>query len=318
MYKKRRTVVVLMATLIVLSGMVGAPAYAAKTFINMLCGSSTGTWFIVGGSIASVLNKYVPDIQVTCEPGGGSINAMRVGKGETQLGMTMSENAYYAIIGKREYEEAFPNLRAIGGGFMNPMKLITRAESKINSISDLRGKKVVLGYPGSVQAICATEIMETFGMVADKDYAARWLNPGEACDALRDKAVDAMFLYIGDPASTVLELETAVALKFIPYDVDKVIKGHPYWYKGAVKAGTYKCLTTDYECLCAQVILITAAQVDADLVYRITKAIYDHPDELGQVHPTAKEWVLSNALKGVAIPLHPGAEKYFKERGILK
>lgn len=318
MHATRRKVVVFLAAMVVLAGaMIGTPGYA-KTFVNMLAGSSSGTWVIVGAGIADAINKYVPEIRVTVEPGGGSINAMRIGKRETILGMTMSENAYYAYVGKREYNQAFPNLRAIGGGFMNPMKIITRADTGIKSIADLHGKTVALGYPGSVQAICAVFIMESFGMVADKDYAARWLTPREAADALRDKRVDAMFLYIGDPASTVLEIETAVNLRFVPYDVDKVIEGHPYYYKGVVEAGTYKCLTQDYEALCAQVILVTTEDVDADLIYKVTKAIYDHPEEISKTHQAGKEWVLKNALKGVAIPLHPGAERYFKEKGLIK
>lgn len=316
-----RLLAIILAPALIVCAAFGATVSAdGKIFINMLTGSSTGTQFIVGGGLAAVINKYVPEVQVTCQPDGNSINAMRVGKKEAMLGMTMTDNAYYAIRGQREYKEAYPNLQALGGGFKNPMKIITRKDTKIRNIMDLKGKRVALGYPGSVQAVVSVIIMETFGLKADKDYTARWLNPGEACDALRDKTIDAMFLFIGDPASTVLEIETAVDLRFVTYDVDKVIKNHPYWYKGIVPKGTYKCLTGDYKALCAQVFLVTYADADEELIYKITKAIYDHPDEVSKVHPCAAEWVLKNALTGVspAIPLHPGAARYFKEKGLIK
>ena len=160
--------------------------------------------------------------------------------------------------------------------------------------------------------------MQSMGMKPNKDFKAQWLNPREVAQALQDKTIDAGFIYIADPTGLIIELASRTPIKFIQLDLKKVLKNRPYWYKTKVKAGTYKGIDKDYVTQGANVILITHKDTDPNLVYEVTKALYQHSDEVGAVHPAGKEWISANAARGVVIPFHPGAAKYLKEIGAIK
>jgi TRAP transporter TAXI family solute receptor len=296
----------------------GKPAPGQVKRISIIAGASSGSWYLVAGGMAKVINKYVPGVEATAEPGGGAENIIRVANKEVTFGMVMSDNLYYAIKGTREFKEAYPNILAIYGGHDNPMKLLTRADSGINSVADLKGKKVGMGHPGSAQAIASAADLETLGLKVDKDFKAMWLNPGEIADALQDKTIDAGFMYIADPSGAMVDLTTKIPIKFINYDVDKIVQAHPYWYKTKLKAGTYKGQDGDYFCQGANVVLVTHKDTDPELVYQVTKALLEHVDEVAEAHRAGKEWNLQGATRGIATPYHPGAAKYLKEKGVLK
>ena len=290
----------------------------ATKYVSIIAGSSSGSWYLVAAGQANVIKKYVPGVEATAQPGGGAENIIRVAKKEVVFGMTMSDNAFFAEKGEREYKKPYPQIRAVMGGHDNPMKLITRKDSGINSVADLKGKKVGLGYPGSAQAIASATIMQSLGMKPGKDFTAQWLNPREVAQALQDKTIDAGFIYIADPTGLIIELASRTPIKFIQMDLKKILNNRPYWYKTKVKGGTYKGIDKDYITQGANVILITHKDTDPKLVYEVTKALYKHSDEVGAVHPAGKEWIPANATRGVVIPFHPGAAKYLKEIGVLK
>lgn len=294
------------------------PAPGKVQRISIIGGSSSGSWYLVAGGMAKVINKYVPGVEATAEPGGGAENIIRVASKEVMFGMVMSDNLYYANKGTREFKEAYPQVVAVYGGHDNPMKLMVRADSGINSVADLKGKKIGMGYPGSSQAVTAVADMETLGFKVDKDYKALWLTPGEISEALQDKTIDAGFIYIADPSGAMVDLCTKIPIKFLTYDVDKIVQAHPYWYKTKVKAGLYKGLDSDYYVQGANVVLVTHKDTDPELVYKVTKALIEHSDEVAEAHPAGKEWNLQGATRGIATPFHPGAEKYLKEKGALK
>lgn len=300
------------------SGSMTTAAAASKQRIPLLTAASTGTWYIVGSGMAQVINKYVPGVQVTVETGGGAMNAMRIGKKEAILGMTMCDNAHFAYYGGREYTEAYKDLRVVLSGHASPMKIIARAGSGIKTFNDLRGKRVALGYSGSAQAVTAVAICETLGLKPGKDFDVRWLTPEEGAGALKDGVIDATFAYPADPSGSIIELANSIDIVFVQYDVDKVVAKHPYWFKQVLKAGTYRGQNQDYYGVSGVVLLVTHKDADPELIYQITKALLEHPDELGQVHPAAKEWTIENITRGVTIPYHTGTERYLREKGVLK
>lgn len=285
-------------------------------YVSIIGGSSGGSWYLVAAGQANVIKKHVPGVDATAQPGGGAENIIRVAKKEVVFGMTMSDNAFFADKGAREYRKKYPEIRAIMGGHDNPMKLIVRTDSGINSVADLKGKKVGMGYPGSAQAITTADLMESMGLRPDQDFKAQWLTPKEVAEALQDGTIDAGFIYIADPTGLIIELASRTPIKFIPLDLGKALAGKPYWYKTKVPGGTYKGIDEDYVTQGANVILITHKDTDPDLVYQVTKALFEHVDEVGETHPAGKEWNLQNATRGVTIPFHPGAERYLKEKGV--
>ncbi len=286
--------------------------------ISIISGPSAGAWYLVAGGMAKVINKYMPGYECTIEPGAGSENIIRVANKEVVFGMVMSDCLFHAVNGTREFKEKYPQIQAMFGGHNNPMKLIARVDSGIKTFADLKGKKVALGFGGSSQALAAVAIMESLGMVADKDYKAVWITPAEITEALQDKTIDAGFNYTADPTGVMVDLTTKVPIKFIPYDVDTVVQKHPYFYKTSIPKGIYKGVDAEYFAQGANVIMVTHKDTDPELVYQITKVLMEHVDEVAEVHPAGKEWNLSNATRGIISTYHPGAEKYLKEKGALK
>lgn len=230
--------------------------------------------------------------------------------------MTMSDNLYYAKRGEREYKEVFDNIRVVISGHDNPMKLMTRADSGITKLEDLRGKKVGMGYPGSSQALTSNAMLISCGLVPNKDFKALWLTPGEISEALMDKTIDAGFNFTADPSGAMTDLATNVDIRFIELDVEKILAEHPYWYKTSVPAGTYKGMDKDYVTVGANVILVARADADPNLVYQVTKALLEHPQEIADAHRAGSEWVVDNVSRGVTVDFHDGAKKYFAEKGI--
>jgi TRAP transporter TAXI family solute receptor len=293
-----------------------AKAETKKKYVSIIAGSSGAAWYIVGGGLANVISKYVNDVEVTVEPGGGAENIIRVSDGEVTLGMTMSDNLYYAKEGKREYKDKYDNIRVVISGHDNPMKLFVRADSGINTLADIKGKTVGMGHPGSSQALAANAMLITCGLTPDKDFKALWLTPTEISEALQDKTIDAGFNYTADPSGAMTDLTRNVDVRFIELDVDKILAEHPYWYRTSLPAGTYKGMDKEYVTVGANVILVARKDTDAQLVYDVTKALLSHPAEIAQVHRAGSEWITANVSRGVTVDFHEGALKYFKEAGI--
>ncbi len=291
-------------------------ALAGKKQISIIAGSSGAAWYIVGGALANVITKYVDGVSATVEPGGGAENIIRVSKGEVPFGMTMSDNLYYAKQGKREYKQIFDNIRVIISGHDNPMKLMTRADSSIKTLHDLKGKTVGMGHPGSSQALASNAMLISCGLTPNKDFKAMWLTPAEISEALMDKTIDAGFNFTADPSGAMTDLTTNVPIRFIEMDVPKILAEHPYWYKTSVPAGTYKGMDKDYVTVGANVILVTRVDTDVKLVHDITKALLEHPKEMADVHRAGSEWITKNVSRGVTVDFHDGAKQYFKEAGI--
>lgn len=284
--------------------------------ISIIAGSSGAAWYIVGGGMASVIDQHVEGVSATVEPGGGAENIIRVENKECTLGMTMSDNLYYAKLGEREYDEVYDNVRVIISGHDNPMKLMARADSGITTVEQLRGKKVGMGYPGSSQALASNAMMISMGLVPDVDFTAVWLTPAEIAEGLQDKTLDAGFNYTADPSGAMTELTSNVDIVFITMDVDKIVAEHPYWYKTTLPAGTYKGLDEDYVTVGANVLLVAHKDTDADLIYDITKALLENQDEIAAVHQVGKEWCAENITRGVTVEYHEGALRYFEEANI--
>ena len=292
------------------------PADNKTKKLSIIAGSSGAAWYIVGGALANVITKYVDGVSATVEPGGGAENLIRVSKGEVPLGMTMSDNLYYGKMGKREYKEVFDNIRVVISGHDNPMKLMTRADSKIMKLEDLRGKVVGMGHPGSSQALASNAMLISCGLVPGKDFKALWLNPAEIAEALMDKTIDAGFNFTADPSGALTDLTTSVAIRFIEMDIEKILAEHPYWYKTTVPKTLYKGMDKDYVTVGANVILVARADADPNLIYQVTKNLLEHPKDIAETHRAGAEWITANVSRGVTVDFHDGAKKYFAEKGI--
>jgi uncharacterized protein len=295
---------------------------AAVRFVSIATGGSGGTYYIIGGGMGKIIEKYVPDVKVSVESTAASTeNCRLVAAKKVKFAIVMPDSAFFAYNGGREFgDKKYPNIRGVMAGHTSTMHFIVRSKSGIKSLADLKGKKVALAAPGSPSAFIAEAALEAYGLTK-KDYKPTLLTYAEQADALRDDTIDMACIFAGVPASSALDISTTHDVTFLGVgkeEMNKVIQKHPYWTAGVIKAGTYKKQTTDIPTFNSPAMLITSDDVEADVVYAVAKAIMDHTPELKAIHPQGAEWDLADAAEGVAIPFHPGAAKFLMEKGILK
>ena len=300
----------------------GLTAEAATKFISIATGGTGGTYYIIGGAMGKTIEKYVPEAKVSVESTAASTeNCRRLASRQVKFAIVMPDSAYFAYNSGREFgDKKYPNIRGVMAGHTSTMHFVVRSNSGIKSLADLKGKKVALAAPGSPSAFIAEAALEAYGLTK-KDYKPTLLTYAEQADALRDNTIDMACIFAGVPASAAMDISSTHDVTYLGVgqeEMKKVIKKHPYWTAGVIKAGTYKGQSATVPTFNSPAMLVTTDDVDADLVYAVAKAIMDHTPELTAIHPQGAEWDLADAVEGVAIPFHPGAVKYLKEKGVLK
>ena len=320
--KRNIKVLVMFSVLIVVMIASGGNVIGAAKFISLATGGTGGTYYIIGGGMGKIIEKYAPGIKVSVESTAASTeNCRLIAAKKVQFAIVMPDGAYFGYKGGREFGDTkYPNIRGVMAGHTSTMHFMVRSKSGIKSFADLKGKKVALSAPGSPSMYIAEAALEAYGL-PKKDYKPTLLSYSEQANALGDDVIDMACIFAGVPASSALDISTTHDVTFLSMgteEIKKVVAKHPYWTQGIIKAGTYKGQAADILTLSSPAMLITHDEVEADLVYTVTKAILEHTAELKAVHPQGAEWDLADAVEGVAIPFHPGAERFLKEKGVLK
>lgn len=301
--------------------MPGAPA-EEKYSIKIYTGGTGGTYYPLGSKLAELLNKYAGDIiDSSAVTSGASVaNAEALDAGDAQLIFIQNDIAYYAYNGLYMFEgRKVDKIRGIATLYPETIQIVVRADSGIRTLSDLEGKKVVIGAQGSGTAVNAEQILRAAGLwdkitpvYADFKQGSQQLKLGQ---------VDAVFLTAGIPTSAVVELAatTPVDLVEIPDEVLNTLhqQGYKFYVRVVVPKDTYNGMTKDVRTVAVKAMLACSADLPDEVVYEITKVLFEHLDELRQAHKKAEMIKLDTALDGMSIPLHPGAEKYFKEKGVI-
>jgi hypothetical protein len=294
------------------------PAEAQKKkFVSIATGGTGGTYYIIGAGLAKLINKYIPGVSATSEATAASVeNTKLVGAGKATLALVMPDVGYYAYLGKREFKEKYDKIRGVAiGGHGMELHVMVREESPIKTIEDFRGKRIGVGAPGSGNEVCAKNSFEALGLTY-KDFKPEWLSFTEVATGLKDGTIDIGTILVGSPGSAIMDITRTHNIRFLELEVDRVLKAHPYWYKSAIKKGTYKGVDRDISAVGVGTIIITHQDVDEDLIYKITKTVLEHTSELAEIHPAGKEYAVQFATRGIMIPIHPGSLRYLKEKGI--
>jgi len=308
---------VIFLCLIVSSQVFSAP----KEIIPLYTPGSGGTAYFLGGAIAKVVNKYVPEVQITVEATGGAPAMVKLldekyPKGQPALGIGISKSFAFAYDGKAPFTKAYTNLRAISFLYGVEQPLLVLKNSPIKSYYDVKGKRIALGAAGSGVYEVATELMDAFKIPKDT-YKPLHLGYKEVIEGLQDGSIDAGFVAGSYPIPAIQELAVRKEVGVIPVDekiLKKLTEDEPYYYAGKIKAGSYRGVDKDTPILVSGAVFLTHSKVSSDLMYKMTKAIYDHINELIEIHPVAKEMTLENRKLTITFPIHPGVEQYFKER----
>jgi TRAP transporter TAXI family solute receptor len=289
-----------------------------QVFVTIATGGSSGAYFALGGAISNQLNQKIEGINSSVQSTGASaVNATLLGTKKVELAFAMNDVVSYAYTGTEVFKEKgkVENLRGVAALYPNFVQLITVEKTGIKEVADLKGKRVGVGAPGSGTEVNARQILKSAGMTYD-DIKADYLSYAEAVEQMKNGAIDAAFLTSGLPNSTIMDLSTTQDVKIVPIRkdaVEKLAADYPFYASEVIPAGTYDN-EEDVETAAVQTLLVTREDLSEDLVYEITKTIFENLDALKETHSAANSISLDSVLKGMPIPLHPGAEKYFNEK----
>jgi len=301
-----------------------AGAAQAQQFFRIGTGGTAGTYYPVGGMIANAVSQPGKIIATAQASNGSLANVTAVAGGSLEAGMTQSDVATWAYTGTGAFEgkPKVTDLRMIANLYPESIHLVVKKGSGIKSVADLKGKRVALDEPGSGTLIDARMVLAAYG-VKESDIKPDYIKPNQAGDKLKDGSLDAFFFVGGSPAGAIAELASSGAgIELLPLSgpqADALRKSSPFFAVDNIAANTYKDVPA-VQTLAVGAQLVTSAKVDAETVYQITKSLYSEATQkaLQAGHAKGKFITRDNAIQGVGIPFHPGAEKFYKEVGLLK
>lgn len=309
----------------VLSVGLGLGAYAQQKTMSIGTGGTGGVYYPLGGAIANVLSKNLPNVQATAEVTGGSVDNLKlIGSGQSELGFTMADAALDAYKGEDKFKSGKIPLQALLVVYPNRMHVVTIEGTGINTMADLKGKRVSTGSPGSATEVMAFRVIEAAGLDKDKDMKRERLGVAESVNAIKDGKIDAFFWVGGVPTASVTDLAATPGVKMKLIDhadlVDKMNAKYGKLYSaGTIKAGTYPGYDKDNKNTEVWNIIVTGNKMSDDDAYKIVKTLVEKKADIVAVHKEALSFTLDNQIQERSpIPFHPGALKYFKEQGIGK
>ncbi len=307
---------------IVVAGALGVAALASaqSTRLSIGTGGTGGVYYPMGGGMAAILSKYVPGWEATAEVTGASVaNLQLIGQGKQDIGFTMADAAWDAVSGLAKFKDRKVEARTLMVLYPNKMHVVTTEASGIRQITDLKGKRISTGEPNSGTEVMSLRLLEAAGV--DKDVQRERLSVAEGVNAIKDRKIDALLWVGGLPTAAITDLATTpgITLKLLDhaqYADAMNRKWGPLYVKGTIPANTYKGQTADVGNLDVWNLLVADRKMSDEMAYTIVKTLMEKKDELVAVHREAKNITLESQASGSPIPFHPGARRYFEERGV--
>jgi uncharacterized protein len=310
------------------TGFFAAGAFAQDSqFITIGTGGVTGVYYPTGGAICRLVNAGRSEHGIRCsvESTGGSVynvNTMR--QGELDFGVVQSDiqyNALKGVGGEFEGQGPFDDLRAVFALHPEPFTLVARADAGIGSFDDLKGKRVNVSDPGSGSRATFGVLMEAKGWAMDDFALASELKSAEQSQALADNKVDAIAFIVGHPNGSIQEATTTTDAKLISVsgpEVDALVEANPYYTKTVIPGGMYAGNPEDTETFGVGATFVTTADMPEEVVYELVKAVFENFEDFKKLHPAFASLDKEEMTRaGLSAPLHPGAERYYKEAGLM-
>jgi len=321
----KHTKIIALAGLV--AGLAAGTASAQEKFVTIGTGGVTGVYYPTGGAICRLVNRGRKDHGIRCsvESTGGSVyNLNAIRGGELEFGVAQSDWQFHALNGTSQFEEtgAFEDLRAVFSVHPEPFTLVARADAGIETFEDLKGKRVNIGNPGSGQRGTMEVLMDAMGWTTDDFKLTSELQGAEQSQALCDNNIDAMVYTVGHPSGSIQEATTAcdsVLVEVSGEAVDKLVADNPYYRTATIPGGMYRGNDEDTQTFGVGATFVTSATVPEDVVYEVTKAVFENMDQFRGLHPAFADLDPKQmANDGLSAPLHDGAAKYFKEAGLVE
>ncbi len=327
MSKKRLLLVVTSFVLILvfaLAGALFAQQQPQKKFFGISTGGTGGTYYPLGGILAQALAEKVPEIVTTAQAGQAAVaNCNLIRDKHVESAFVQSNVAFNAYKGLEQFKDKpASNLRHIASLYPETIQIVARADSGIKTVKDIKGKRLVPGDRGSGTEVDTLNVLGAYGYTY-KDFASvDWLAFSGASQRLQDKQADVTFTTAGWPTAAIQELAISTKIMLVPVDEAKIkdlTKRYPFYSRIVIPKGTYKDQAKDVATITTMAQWVCGAEVPDEVVYKLTKALWETgAAKMANAHAQGKNVQIKTALAGLAVPLHPGAEKYYKEAGVIK
>jgi len=298
-------------------------ASVAAQNISIGTGGTGGVYYPMGGGIADILSKHVPGMQATAEVTGGSVDNLKlIGSGKPYIGLSMTDAAQDAYKGEQKFQGNKVPLRTLMILYPNRMHVVSVEGTGVNKISDLKGKRVSTGSPGSATEVMAFRVIEAAGLDRDKDMTRERLGVSESVNAMKDKKIDAFFWVGGLPTAAVTDLANTPGTTVKLIDHAELVpamnkKWGDLYVQDSIPKETYRGMASDNKQATVMNILVAHENMEEKTAYNIVKTIFDKRQDLINVHKEAANFKLENQKAAASpIPFHPGAAKYFSEKGV--
>lgn len=317
-----KMLILTLSGILTVSFLFAVPEAKAKQDILIGGGSVTGVYYQVAIQTCALVNKYSGgEYNCVGRPAlGSSFNINAVERGLLDFGVCQSDRNFEAWKGEGEWEKTGQqkNLRSVFSMHPEFLYLMTRKGTGIKEVMDLKGKKVNIGNPGSGQRGMALDVLKIYGIDKDKDIKAEGMQQSEASRALIDRKIDAFFYSVGLGSSAIEEPATSMDADLVSINsaaIQKMVNAKPYYVMAKIPAGSYKGINHDTETYAVKATVVASAKASEQMVYDFCKTIFGHLDELKKSHAAFRTLDPKDMLKGLTAPFHPGALKYYKEKG---
>jgi len=301
---------------------IASGAMAQQTFVNVLTGGQSGVYYPLGVSLAQIYGKTIPNARATAQVTKASaenLNLLQAGRGE--LAFTLGDALSDAWKGDPDagFPKKLDKLRGLSATYNNVIQIVASADSGIRTLADLKGKRLSVGAARSGTELNARAILKAAGITYQDLGKVEYLPFGESVELIKNRQLDATLQSAGLGVASIRDLATSVKIVVVPVPADVVAKvGDPAYQTTTIPANTYTGQTEDVPTAAIPNFLVTHSGVSDELAYQMAKQLYANLDTLYAAHNAAKAIKLENAIKGMPVPLHPGAERYYKEVGLIK
>lgn len=307
------------------TAILAAPAGAADNFVTLGTGGITGVYYPVGGAICRLVNQGRKDhgLRCTVESTGGSVfNINAIASGDLDVGVAQSDTQYYALKGEDKFAgKPVTELRALFSLHAEPFTVVARKDANVKNWDDLKGKRVNIGDPGSGTRSVTELVMKETGMTAASFKLATDLKPAEMAGALCDNKIDAFTYTVGHPNASIKEAATTCASNLVNVTgpgIDKLMKANAFYPAATIPGKMYTGTDADVKTFGPRATIVASSKLSEKAAYAIVKAVFDNLNDFKKLHPALENLTPAEMLTGNSVPYHPGAVKYFKEKGLMK
>jgi TRAP transporter TAXI family solute receptor len=290
--------------------------------LRFMAAPQSGSWYPLAVGITEILKTNMDNVsQVSIEPGGGVANVIGVNNGQAQLGFSQSAPTVDGFNGTGPFDKKQEDIRYIGSLFPHKTHIVVLKGSGIKSIEDIKGKRINVGTKGLLTEDLANRILNVYGMTYDDMESVQYLSFSDSVEQMKDGRIDVLFWTVPEPFAVLTDLSQSKEVEFLPIPdekVDELVKQNSGFKKSTIAAGIYKGQDKDVNTIQSPLVILANKNTPDDLVYETTKILVNELEKLGDINPTIKKLSKEDVVSDIGIPMHPAAEKFYKENSLLK